>query len=140
MKTKREVLSFINNNPVFFLATCAAGTPHVRAVMLYRADEDGIVFNVGSSKEVQKQLAANARIEMCFYSDDDQVQVRIAGTAETVRDLPLKHEVARQHPALRRWTEKHGYDVFSTYRLKGGTALVWSMAANAGPERNYIEF
>ncbi len=39
---KQEILEFLKKNPVFFLATSEGDHPHVRAMMLYRADEEGV--------------------------------------------------------------------------------------------------
>ena len=102
MMTKHEVFAFIAENPVFFIATCLGGTPYVRAMMLYRADDEGIVFNTGRNKQVREQLDANPEVEMCFYSGREQTQVRIKGRVENVKDMPLRREVAMRNPGLRK--------------------------------------
>ncbi|MHC4499555.1 MAG: pyridoxamine 5'-phosphate oxidase family protein, partial [Planctomycetota bacterium] len=50
--TKEEVFEFIKKNPVFALATAEDNKPHVRNMMLYRADDNGIIFNTGENKDV----------------------------------------------------------------------------------------
>lgn len=49
--TEQEILEFIRRNPVFALATAEEGRPHVRYMMLYRADEEGLIFNTGENKD-----------------------------------------------------------------------------------------
>ena len=91
--TKEEILEFVTKNPVFSLATTDGNQPHVRLIMLYRADEDGIIFCTGRDKAVHEQLQANPAVEMCFYNADDGRQVRIEGTVEMLDDLELKMQV-----------------------------------------------
>ncbi|MHC4570699.1 MAG: pyridoxamine 5'-phosphate oxidase family protein [Planctomycetota bacterium] len=82
--TKKQVFEFIRNNPVFSLATSEENKPHVRTMMLYRADESGIIFTTGENKDVHRQLSANPQVEMCFYSAEEQRQIRIGGTVEVL--------------------------------------------------------
>ena len=140
MTTKRQILAFINRHPVFFLATSDSGVPHVRALMLYRADKDGIVFNIGKNKALCRQLSANPAVELCFYDPEEMTQVRIEGTVEVLKSMSLKREIVRNNPVLKTWLEKHGYDIFQAYRLRNGKATAWSMKVDAGRKHNYIEF
>ena len=64
-----EILQFIKDRPVFYLATCVDNEPRVRVMRLYRADGDGIIFNTSSRKSLHKQLQANPAVELCFYDD-----------------------------------------------------------------------
>lgn len=57
--TKQEILDFINKYQVCTLATCDGNKPHVRGMMIYRADNHGIVFNTGAFKDVFNQLQKN---------------------------------------------------------------------------------
>lgn len=44
---KEEILQFLNENPAFALATCDGNIPHVRTLLLHKADETGIYIMVG---------------------------------------------------------------------------------------------
>jgi len=44
---KSEILGFLNANPLCHLATVEGNKPHVRGMMLYRADENGLIFHTG---------------------------------------------------------------------------------------------
>jgi uncharacterized pyridoxamine 5'-phosphate oxidase family protein len=136
--TKSEVFEFIRKNPVFSLATAQDNKPHVRMMMLYRADENGIIFNTGENKDVHRQLQANPQVEMCFYNHEQGLQVRIAGTVEELEDLELKKRVVADLPFLKEWVDREGYDVLIVYRLKNAKATTWTMETNFKP-KEYIQ-
>lgn len=132
--TRQEVFEFIRKNPVFALATSDENVPHVREMMLYRADENGIIFTTGENKDVHKQLSANPQAEMCFYSADQGRQVRISGTVEALEDLELKKQVVKDYPFLKDWVDREGYDVLIVYCLKNARATAWTMETNFQPK------
>jgi uncharacterized pyridoxamine 5'-phosphate oxidase family protein len=136
--TKEEVFEFVGKNPVFGLATADDNKPHVRMMMLYRADENGIIFTTGENKDVHRQLSVNPQVEMCFYSAEEQRQVRIGGSVEVLEDLELKKQVVRDYPFLKEWVDKEGYDVLIVYCLKSGRATVWTMETNFQP-KEYVQ-
>jgi uncharacterized pyridoxamine 5'-phosphate oxidase family protein len=136
--TKKEVIKFAAKNPVFALATTDGDQPRVRMMMLYRADDNGLVFTTGRDKDVNKQLQANPAVEMCFFSADQGRQVRIQGTVEMLNDLKLKKQIVKDFPFLKPWVESQGYEVMATYRLKGGKAVTWTMETNFDPKQ-YIQ-
>jgi uncharacterized pyridoxamine 5'-phosphate oxidase family protein len=128
--TKEEVFEFITKNPVFALATVEGNQPRVRYMMLYRADENGIIFSTGQQKDVHQQLQANSQVEMCFQNPDSGQMVRISGKVEVLEELELKKRIVDDYPFLREWVDSEGYDVLITYRLRGGMATTWTMETN----------
>ena len=136
--TKKEVLEFAAKNPIFGLATTDGGRPRVRMMMLYRADDNGLIFTTGRDKDVNKQLQANPAVEMCFYSADQGRQVRIEGAVEMLDDLKLKKQIVKDFPFLKPWVESQGYEVMATYHLKNGKAVTWTMEINFEPKQ-YIQ-
>ena len=136
--TKEEVLEFITKNPAFSLATIDNGHPRARMIMMYRADENGIIFSTGSEKDLNKQLQANPAVEMCFYSHEQNCQVRIEGKAEVINDLELKRQIVEDFSFLKPWIEAKGYDVLITYRVPNGRATTWTMETNELPKQ-YVQ-
>jgi len=136
--TKEQVFEFIRKSPVFSLATSEENKPHVRNMMLYRADESGIIFSTGENKDVHRQLSANPQVEMCFYGAEEQRQIRIEGTVEVLEDLELKKQVVNDYPFLKEWVDREGYEVLIVYCLKGGRATTWTMETNFKP-KEYIQ-
>jgi len=136
--TSTEVNEFAAKNPDFALATTDGGRPRVRMMMLYRADDNGLIFTTGRDKDVNRQLQANPAVEMCFYDAAQGREVRIEGAVEMLNDLKLKKQIVKDFPFLKPWVESQGYDVMATYRLKGGKAVTWTMETNFEPKQ-YIQ-
>jgi pyridoxamine 5'-phosphate oxidase len=134
--TQQEILEFINKNKSCTLATCEGNKPHVRGMMLYRADAQGIIFHTGVKKDIFKQLQNNPNVELCFIGDN--IQIRINGTAVLENDLNLKKEIVADRPFLKPMVDQYGYEPLAVFRVQKMAALVWSMATNLAP-KEYIE-
>jgi uncharacterized pyridoxamine 5'-phosphate oxidase family protein len=137
---RSEIFGFLNANPVFHLATVEGNKPHVRGLLLYGADENGILFHTGKMKDLHKQLIVNPHVEMCFSNGDFEnlVQIRISGTVELVEDIELKKEIVQKREFLKPWVERDGYGLLAVYRMKKGVATVWTMKTNLAP-KEFIE-
>jgi len=137
---KAETLAFLNANPVFHLATLDRDKPRVRGMLLYRADENGILFHTGKMRDLYKQLTANPHVELSFNngSDEDLIQVRVSGTVELLEDLELKKEIVRDRDFLKPFVDQAGYDPLAVYCIKNGTASIWRMQTNLEPKK-YVE-
>ena len=136
--TREEVLEFITKNPVFSLATIDGSQPRTRMIMMYRADENGIIFTTGRDKDVNKQLQANPAVEMCFYGSDQNCQVRIDGAANVIDDLELKKQIVEDFPFLKPMVEARGYEVLITYKVQNARATTWTMETNEQP-KEYVQ-
>ena len=135
---KSEILALINANPACHLATVEGNAPHVRGILLYRADENGLIFHTGSTKDLHKQLSKNPRVEFCFNDFQKGVQVRVSGSVEKVEDMALKKEIVAKREFLKPWVEKSGYDVMAVYRIRKGRATIWTMESNFAP-KTYVD-
>lgn len=96
--TKEQIFELINGmqNPVMYVATSENGQPHVRGILLYSADENGIVFHTGKFKALHKQLQENPKAEVCFATG--KYQVRVEGEFKLVDDIEFKKEIIN-HPS-----------------------------------------
>ena len=135
---KSEILALINANPACHLATVEGNAPHVRGILLYKADENGLIFHTGSTKDLYKQLSKNPRVEFCFNDFQKGVQVRVSGSVEKVEDMALKKEIVAKREFLKPWVEKSGYDVLVVYRIRKGRATIWTMESNFAP-KTYVD-
>jgi pyridoxamine 5'-phosphate oxidase len=135
---KQELFAFMNSNPAFFLATVEDGKPHVRGLLLYRADADGIVFHTGKMKDLHKQLTDDPSVEMCFANNDpvNLMEVRVRGEAQLVEDINLKKEIVGKREFLKPWVEQAGYDPMAVYRIVHGVAVAWTFATNLAPKES----
>lgn len=137
---KNEILRFLNANPVFHLATVEGTKPHVRGLLLYRADEKGIVFHTGKMKDLHKQLTANPNVEMSYHNGkfDELIQIRVSGAVELIEDMDLKKEIVQKREFLKPFVDRDGYESLAVYRMKNGRAAVWTMKTNFAP-KEFIE-
>lgn len=136
--TKNEIFEAINNNPVFYLATVEGNQPRVRGMLLYRADESGIIFHTATIKDVYKQISENNKAELCFSCNG--VQIRVSGELELIDDNKLKDEIS-EHPSrkfLKAWKENGVFEDFykalAVFKLQNGTAVTWTMDKNFAPK------
>ncbi len=132
--TSQEIFELISKQPMFHLATMDGDQPRVRGMMLFRADERGIVFHTASTKDVYRQIKANPKAEMCFSCGE--VQVRVTGVLEQNDDPALREEIFA-HPSrkfLHAWKEKGIDGLLQVFVMKDCTAVTWTMATNFDPK------
>jgi len=142
--TKEEIFDLLNNNLAFHLATVENGEPRVRGMMLYKADETGIVFHTGDFKDVYKQIIANPKVQMCFNDAATGTQVRVRGVLEEVMDTDLKDEISN-HPTrafLKKLRENSTvedfYNSIRVFRMKNGIANIWTFNTNFAPKKDIM--
>jgi len=134
---KEEILQFLNDNPAFSLATSEGNIPHVRTLLLHKADETGIYFMVGKFKDVYRQLSVNPYVELCFHNAN--YQVRITGQVENLdKDLNLKKEILAVRPFMASWIEQVGFKYMAVFRIRYGKAFTWSLETELLP-KNFME-
>jgi pyridoxamine 5'-phosphate oxidase len=133
---QNELLALINRNPAFFLATVKDGEPRVRGMLLYRADESGIIFHTGAMKDLYRQLRANPAVELCFNDRQENMQVRVRGRAVLVDEPRLKEEIVNSpgREFLKPWVEEMGKDILAVFRVVDCRAHAWNMATNFAPK------
>ena len=129
--TSSEIMKFLNAHPACHLATLENGKPRVRGMLMYRADEKGLLFHTGIGKALAKQVPNGAPVEACFNSPE--LQVRVSGTAQIVDDLELKKEIVAARPFMQPWVAQHGYDLLVVFRIVRCEAATWTMASNFEP-------
>lgn len=138
--TKEQIYEFMTKAGYFHIATVDGNKPRVRAMMLYKADEKGIIFHCGAFRDFYKQMLKNPNVELCFNNYEQNIQVRVSGKLEIINDNKLKDEISN-HPSrqfLQGWKNsiplEEFYKNFIVFKLNGGTATVWSMAKNREPK------
>ncbi len=134
---RAEIIEFMNSNPASHLATVDGTRPRVRGMLIYRADEEGIIFHTGASKDLYNQLMKNPDVELCFNNYKENIQIRVSGQAEEVRDIGLKKEIIEARPFMKPWVEQYGEDMLAVFRVKNAVAIVWTMETNFAP-KNYV--
>ncbi|HQI00394.1 MAG TPA: pyridoxamine 5'-phosphate oxidase family protein [Deltaproteobacteria bacterium] len=135
--TKNEMIEFINANPTCFLATSEGDQPHVRAIMTFRADESGVVFITGTGKDLNRQLLSNPKAELCYYSNEKGMQLRLSGSLEKSDDEALKNEIIEKFTFLKPVAEQEGLGALTVWRLPHGSAVVWSYESPTAPKKPF---
>jgi pyridoxamine 5'-phosphate oxidase len=129
---KSEIMDFIRKNHLCYLATVEGSKPHVRGMDMFRADENGLVFYTGKSKDVFQQIVKNPEVEVCFAAEG--TSVRVSGRMEIVEDMALKSEIIAARLFLKSLHEASGFDTMGVMRLAKGKATTWSMTDMAAPK------
>ena len=132
--TKEEMYDLMNSNLGFYLATAEGDQPHVRGMMLFRADDNGIIFHTASTKDVFKQIQNNPKAELCFNAGG--VQIRVTGKLEVVDDPALKEEIFN-HPTrkfLQAWKDNGIDNLLQVLVMKNCQAVTWTMETNFAPK------
>ena len=127
---EKEMYELMNSNPAFHLATVDGDQPRVRGMLLYRADEKGIIFHTASTKDVYAQIKKNPKVEMCFFGNG--TQIRVTGVLEQVYDDELKEEIFN-HPTrkfLQTWKDNGIAHLLQIFRMKNCEAVTWTMETN----------
>jgi pyridoxamine 5'-phosphate oxidase len=132
---KQEIIDFINSHQASFLATTEGDQPRVRGMLIYRADEKGIIFHTGEYKALSKQLAKNPKAEFSFNDIQNGKQVRVSGKAELLNDPELKKEIVSKRDFLKPWVAKNGDSGLRVYRMGLDEARVWTFPTNFEPEK-----
>lgn len=136
--TKSEMFELMNKTLSMHLATVEDDQPHVRGMLLFSADEKGLVFHTASSKDVFKQIEKNPKAEVCFFANG--VQLRVKGIL--VRDdNPELREKIYAHPTrkfLQAWKELGVDNLLSVFRLVHCKATTWTMESNFA-EKEWID-
>jgi pyridoxamine 5'-phosphate oxidase len=135
--TKEEILKLIKANRTGFMATVEGNKPHVRGMGIYDVDENGIIIQTWTIKDIHQQILKNPEVELCFNDLKAGIQVRVNGRAEIIDDLDFKKKVVEKRPFMKPTVDKNGWDVVALYRVKG-KATVWTMATNFEP-KTYID-
>jgi uncharacterized pyridoxamine 5'-phosphate oxidase family protein len=135
--TKEEILKLIKANPICFMATVEGDRPHVRGMGIFDADENGIIIQTWTIKDIHQQILKNPEVELCFNDMKAGIQVRVSGRAEIIEDAEFKKKVVEKRPFMKPTVEKKGLDVVALYRVKG-KATVWTMATNFEP-KTYVD-
>lgn len=128
---KKEILSFITENNIGWLATIDGEAARVRGMDTFRADENGLIFYTDKSKNVCKQMLKNPEIEVCYFAKG--IQVRVRGKAEPAEDIELKKEIVSKRPFYGEMSEAD-YKQMAVFRLKG-KATTWTMQDGDNPAK-----
>lgn len=124
-----EVLQFLNDNPVFYLATVDGDTPKVRPFGFAMEYDGKLCFATSNQKDVYKQLKANPKMEICTASKTGE-WLRLKGKAVFVTTVESKLAALNAMPSLGKMYSADD-SVFEVFCLEDGEATLCSMAGGS---------
>ncbi len=77
----KEVIDFLNNSKVYYLATTDGNTPHVRPLGFVMEYNGKLAFCTNNQKDMYRQMVANPMVEISCV-DADMNTLRICGKAK----------------------------------------------------------
>ena len=122
-----EVLAFITQNPVCTLATCDGDQPHVRG-FLSNIIDGKLYFTSSTAKAVGRQLHANAKVELCYLSQDFMKMLRIRAVMKKVDDRQIKQQLIDTRDYLAHFSADD--PTFMLLVPVNGEAWFWTLADN----------
>ena len=97
----KEVFAYLQKCHVYYLATVEGDQPRVRPFGALNMFEDKIYIQTGKVKDVSKQIAANHKVEICAFDQENGTWIRVAG--ELIRDerIEAKESMLDANPSLK---------------------------------------
>ncbi len=131
----RDCIQFANQSRLAYFATVDGNQPRVRPIGLWFADDHGFYFQTETTKAFYRQLKANKKVEVCFYSpqygSDLGTVMRVAGEVEFVFDLALRARALQDRPFLKDiGIDRPEHPLLGVFCLCKGEAFFWTMKSN----------
>ncbi len=127
-----EILQFLTDNHIFYLATIDGSTPKVRPFGFVMAYKGKLCFCTNNFKDVYRQLKVNPEFEISSTSETME-WIRLKGEATFITNLDSKQAVLDAEPSLKKIysIDDPTFEVFCAdkveatfYNMKGETRTV----------------
>ena len=129
-----EVVTFLNENPVQYLATVGRdGKAKCRPFMFAGEMDSRLWFCTNNQKEVYKDMQANPCVEISV-SSPTYAWIRLNGKAVFEDSLPAK-EMCLQNPIVKSQYQTADNPIFEVFYLAGAHAVIADLSGN--PPREY---
>ena len=125
----KEVLEFLKNAGVFFIATSDGDQPRVRPFGFVMEHEGKLAFCTGNTKTVYKQLAANPKVQIAAV-DKDYNTLRITGTIKFCTSPDTQKKALEVMPSLAK-IYSVGDGKFEVFCLDEGKAVCSTMSGES---------
>ncbi|MDR1702787.1 MAG: pyridoxamine 5'-phosphate oxidase family protein [Sporomusaceae bacterium] len=119
----QEVLQFLKDNPIFFLATAEGGQPRVRPFGFVMDFEGKLCFGTSNQKPVFKQMQANPKVELSASTASRWL--RLSGSAVFITSPQAKAKAFEVMPMLKQIYPDDS--LFEIFTLENAVATFASM-------------
>lgn len=124
-----EVVKFLNENPVQYLATVGrGGKAKCRPFMFLFEQEGKLWFCTNSTKDVYKDMQANPEIEVSV-SSPTYAWIRLHGTATFEHNMAVK-EGAMGNPIVKSQYGEATNPIFEVFYLKNAHGIIADFSGN----------
>jgi uncharacterized pyridoxamine 5'-phosphate oxidase family protein len=131
MSEIREVLDFLKESEMFFMATSDGGSPRVRPMGAVFPYKSKLMFTTSNKKDLWKQLQAKPEIEICACVDHKWLRLRGKVGFEKERDAKVK--ALEVNPMLQRMYNPDD-GVFEVFYFESATGAFEDMTG--APKRD----
>lgn len=136
MSEANEIMQFLKDNPVFYLATVDGYLPRVRPLGFAMWYNGHLCIAIGKHKAAYKQLLDNTNLELCAANDRGE-WLRVQGTANFDNTPQAVQEAFKVMPQLAdMYNEESGLKLGIVY-LDHLSAKLFSMSGVVKDLMNY---
>ena len=122
----KEVMDFIKDCGVYYLATIDKDKPRVRPFGTCEIYDNHLYIQTGKSKNVSKQIQKNPNVELCAFKDGKWI--RIEGSLVRDDRIEAKKDMLDKNPNLRNMYNENDDNTEVLY-FNGGTATIYSFTS-----------
>lgn len=129
----KEVVTFLKENPVQYLATVGRdGKAKCRPFMLCHEQDNRLWFCTNNQKEVYADMKATPYVEVCI-SNSNYAWLRLSGKAVFENNMEVK-EACMQNPIVKGQYETAENPIFEVFYLEDAHAVIADMSGNPPKE------
>ncbi|MFH0974387.1 MAG: pyridoxamine 5'-phosphate oxidase family protein [Spirochaetota bacterium] len=125
-----EVIRFLKENPIGFLASVDNGKPRVRPFGFMLEENGKLYFCTGTVKDVYKQLKNVPSVEFSCLSKDFSKWLRVNGQIKFSDDAKIKEKIINSQPLVKSIYKTADNPVFTIFFIDNGNASLWDFSGN----------
>ncbi len=130
----QDCILFALENPICYISTTDGDQPHVRALQMWFANENGFYFGILKPKKIMKELQKNPKTEICFYNNPQDKQnmkmMRVTGKIEFLNEQELTKKLANERGFLEGIIGQPLEPITQIFRINKGEAYFWTLMDN----------
>lgn len=131
----KEVINFLNENPVQFLATVGRdGKAKCRPFMFCFEQKEKLWFCTNNTKDVYKDMEVNPDIEISV-SSPTYAWIRLSGRVIFENNMTIKEE-CMNNPIVKGQYQSADNPIFEVFYLENAKAVIADFSGN--PPKEYI--
>jgi uncharacterized pyridoxamine 5'-phosphate oxidase family protein len=123
-----EVIKFLKENRIGFLASVDNGKPRVRPWGFMFEEKGRFYFCTNTTKEVYKQLKNVPYVEFSCTNKESNTWLRLRGQITFSDDRKIKEKIIGSNELLKNMYKTADNPIFTIFYLEHGTASIWSFS------------